>query len=184
MPDTKLDLMLSEFLERDQKDRASGLSMSAFHGILSTVVDGLNEHVKACDKRWEDNKSLHDSVHKRLVHLEAAENGIHAVTAPLKSDDDSAGGITGVHDMKEFANKLVEVARNSSDEDVERLVEDKQRELEDKKELKRLQTIEAQGLEDAKARKKAYALSAIGAVGGAGAVVLVEVIRWLSSFHH
>jgi hypothetical protein len=185
MPDPRVEKLLGDYLEREATDRASGYTPSALHKALKDLVDRFNTYVSEDEKRWVENKALHQSHNARLVALEASERAVHAATVGKpNSEGDSETTITGVHDLKAFAEKIAEAARGASEDEVAALVDEKTKELEERRELKRLQAIESQVNDDKLAKKKAWTLTVIGAVGGAGAILLAGLIVWALSLHH
>lgn len=173
---------LAAYLGRKREERARGLTFEALFTTTRGLANSLLAHEKECADRWRKNGETQSLFSQRLSALE---------TAKQQQPQDSSADITNVHDARHFAEAVKKaaiegyIAKDSTpDEQIQRVLAEKEHDIE----FRRLKRLEQQQKEeqDRKHKNRRYLLlgSVIGIVGGAGAVLAVDALHWLSSLHH
>jgi hypothetical protein len=190
---SSLDQRLIRFIDAAEKEREEEHGQNGLHAKLDvirkrveTVADGLLEHIQECHEQRKENLVTRQSVDLRLARLESdsATKPVRPSAPPLppmRSREDSS------HDLKEFAERVQKSAiegfkdpDKTPDALVREIVADEQA----KRDLKRLQDLEAIRAQEVADRRKFWRTIAIAAVSGGGALTgLFEATKGLLAHH-
>lgn len=179
MSERGLSERLERFLQGVEADREAGHTLEAMHVALGHVADGLSKHEAECSKRWADNDAQHASAHRRLVALEAHPP---PTVPPMRSRETSS------HDLAEFAERVKRSAieglqspDTTPDARVREVVVEEQAARDERRELERLRTAEAEAKallkEQARVRASAVRSVVVGVLSGAGVAGVIELGR-------